>query len=337
LLHPSDDKNGGHQGTLRPPRRRGVLGYLGPAVALVLIAYAAIVIYRMATHIDPREIGVAMETMAPWRFAVALALTVISVVSLAAYDVCAILVIRTRRPVDLGYAALCGGISNVFANGLGFPILTGGTARYRLYSMIGLDFSAVGRIMALTWVTMWSGLVFVLALALTFVDGDREPVVFGPLADRFAGLALFALLAATVVWIGRKRRAIRIAGWTVRLPTTPVLIGMILAGGVDMLASGMTLYILLPPDTVPSLSIFVIAYIVAILAGNAANTPGGIGVFEATMVTGLDLPERPDVAAALILFRIIYFLLPLMIALAVFGLVEWRYRRRRRLAGAEER
>ncbi|ODN68602.1 UPF0104 family protein [Methylobrevis pamukkalensis] len=337
MLQPFDDKTGGQQGTVRPPRRRrNWAGYLGPVLAIGLIVYAGIVLYGMATRIDPREIGIALENIPAWRILVAVALTVISVVSLAAYDVCAIKVVRTRKPVGTAYAALCGGIANIFANGLGFPILTGGMARYRLYSMIGLDLAAVGRIMALTWVTMWSGLVFVLGLTLLLGDTGEEAVFLNHTADRTIGAVLLLVLTIAVLWTGRRRRAVRLGGWAVRLPTTPVLIAMIAAGGVDLFASAATLYVLLPPDVVPSMAIYMITYVVAILAGNAANTPGGLGVFEAAMVTGLELGDRPDVAASLILFRIIYFLLPLAVSIGLFGVMEWRFRRARAAAGPDE-
>ncbi|MBH0236633.1 putative bifunctional lysylphosphatidylglycerol flippase/synthetase [Methylobrevis albus] len=309
------------------------MGYLGPAFAAVLITYAAIVLWNMAQKVSPGAVANAIEAVPMWRVALAFALTAVSVTALAAYDVCAVLTIRTRKPIDLRYAALVGGISNVFANGLGFPLVTGGAARYRLYSMQGHDFSVVGRIFVLTWVTMWSGLVFLLGVALAFQPVGEPAVFFSQTADRVAGVTLVVLLFTTILWVGRKRRAVRLGGWTVRLPSTPVLFGMVAAGGIDLFASAATLYVLLPPDVTPSLAIYVLTFIAAVLFGNAASTPGGLGVFEATLVTGLGIDERPDVAAALILFRLIYFVVPLAFALAAMAVVEWRHRRGLRRAG----
>ncbi|HUG61018.1 MAG TPA: UPF0104 family protein, partial [Methylomirabilota bacterium] len=62
------------------------------------------------------------------------------------------------------------------------------------------------------------------------------------------------------------------------------------------------------------------------------STPGGIGVFEAAIVTGLHATDRPDVAAALIIYRIIYFVLPLIAALALVAAIEIRHRRLRAIA-----
>ncbi|SON56577.1 Inner membrane protein YbhN [Hartmannibacter diazotrophicus] len=331
MLQPFEEKTGGQSGTVRPARRRkGWLGYAGPVFAIGLIVYAVVILYGMATRIDPRAIGVAIGNIPAWRVGAALALTAISVVSLATYDVCAVRFLKPSQSIKTFYAALCGGIANVFANGLGFPILTGATARYRLYSMIGLDLATVGRIMALTWVTMWCGLVFVMSLALTFGASDDKMLLGSLEADRAAGIALFAILMGIALWGGQGRRVVRLGGWQVRLPSTSILLAMIAAGGIDLLASAATLYVLLPPDVVPNPALFMITYVVAVLFGNAANTPGGIGVFEATIVTGLGLAERPDIAAGLILFRLIYFIAPLAVSIGVFGVIEWRHRRQLR-------
>ncbi len=116
------------------------------------------------------------------------------------------------------------------------------------------------------------------------------------------------------------------------MPNARSAAGMIAAGAIDLVAAAGTLYVLLPADVAPDIARYVVTYSVGLIAGIAASTPGGIGVFEAAIVTGLDIAaDRPDVAAALILFRLIYFIAPLILALVILAAIEIRHRRIRRL------
>ena len=79
---------------------------------------------------------------------------------------------------------------------------------------------------------------------------------------------------------------------------------------------------------------FFVAYVAAIVIGLISHSPGGLGAFEAALLAGLGLAGRPDVLAALILYRLVYYLVPF--ALAATGVIvvwSWSHRHtsRRRL------
>lgn len=311
---------------------RRLLRYAGPAVALALVASASFVLWEMATTIRLADVERALERMPLVAILAAFALTTLGHLALAGYDVLAIRVIRVNQRISTRRAAVGSLIANVFANTLGFPLLSGGSARYRIYSMVGAGLSVTGRLIAMSWVTMWSGIVFVLGLSLLVSPSAFTPLLFERWMDRAVGALLLAALAAFVIWVGRRRRAIRLGGWTVRLPGAGVAVGMITVGAVDLLAAAGALWVLLPPGVAPDLVLYIFTYTVGLVAGIAASTPGGLGVFEAAIVTGLHATDRPDVAASLIMFRLIYFAAPLVVALALFAAVEVRHRRLVRLA-----
>ena len=58
-----------------------------------------------------------------------------------------------------------------------------------------------------------------------------------------------------------------------------------------------------------------------IVTGVASHVPGGLGVFEATFLT-LAPAEKATALAALLLYRLIYYLIPLTVALTVEA-VRW--------------
>ena len=52
----------------------------------------------------------------------------------------------------------------------------------------------------------------------------------------------------------------------------------------------------------------------ATIIGIASHAPGGLGALEASMIAGLGLDKDPDAIAALLAFRIIFTLLPFLVA-----------------------
>lgn len=309
-----------------------LLRYLGPAIALALIGAAGVVLWEMVTSMSLDEVVASAYAMAPWRIVAAFVLTGVGLAALSSYDVVALQVIRHGLPISFRRAVAGGLVANIFANALGLALLSGGSARWRIYSMVGAGLSVIGRLTVMSWVTMWSGILLVLGLTLTLEPTGQEPVFGAHLTDRIVGVLLILALLAFVSWAGVTRRIVRVAGWTVRMPNARSAAAMIAAGAIDLVAAAGTLYVLLPSDVAPDIARYMVTYSVGLIAGIVASTPGGIGVFEAAIVAGLDIAaDRPDVAAALILFRLIYFIAPLILALAVLGAIEIRHRRIRRL------
>jgi uncharacterized membrane protein YbhN (UPF0104 family) len=97
-------------------------------------------------------------------------------------------------------------------------------------------------------------------------------------------------------------------------------------GVVDVCSAAGALYVLLPHGGLAFLT-FCALYSFACMLGIASNAPGGIGVFEATMLKGVGGPTE-SVLASLLLFRAIYYLIPFILAMALLGAHEaarrWR-------------
>jgi glycosyltransferase 2 family protein len=111
-------------------------------------------------------------------------------------------------------------------------------------------------------------------------------------------------------------------------------------GLVDLCAASAVLFALLPvPRTIDYLT-FVTVYVFGSLLGIASNSPGGLGVFEATMLKTVPAPSEAALIASLLLFRIIYYLVPFVFALALLGAHEslrrWKSLRAEMEGGADE-
>ena len=118
-------------------------------------------------------------------------------------------------------------------------------------------------------------------------------------------------------------------GWNLPLPGLGITLGQMFLGAAEVCAAAAVLFVLLPGGHGIDYPSFLAVYVFACLVGIASHAPGGLGVFEATMLVALSrLPFEP-VLGALLIFRIIYYILPFILALVLLALNEMIRRIRR--------
>jgi len=79
-----------------------------------------------------------------------------------------------------------------------------------------------------------------------------------------------------------------------------------------------------------------VVFILATLLGFASHAPGSLGVFDAAMLVALPQFGREQLLATLLVFRVLYFVIPFTIAISIMGMRElwlnvvqpWQERRR---------
>jgi phosphatidylglycerol lysyltransferase len=300
------------------------------AAVLAVAAAGFGALHGVLAEVRLKDVRGALHAIPPWRMALALALTGASYVALTFYDSLALRTIGVRLPWRT--AALASFTSYTVSHNLGLSLLTGGSARYRVYSAAGLELPQIARIALLASATFWGGVFAVTGVALAI--GARPlalgPVLLAPWLQQAAGLTILVAIAA--IFLARWRGVERIGFGRFTLPVPParIMALQILVAGFDLLAASAALFVLIPEASPAMFGIFFIAYALAIILALVTHVPGGIGVFEAAilaMVPG----ARSDVFAALLLYRLIYYLLPLASAGGLLVIIE-AHRLRRTLA-----
>lgn len=297
---------------------------LWPIAAAAILCLAAAVIRRISGEIDLAEVKAAVASVSPAVLLAALGLTGLSFASMGLYDIIACRCVAPGR-VPTRLAALAGMTGCALSNALGFHMFVGGPVRYRFYASAGLDAADVGRVVGVAFGALWLGFAALFGVIL-MADPAGFPLLqdLAPGADRITGLAILAGVIALLAWIWRADHSVSLFGWRMPLPGGPVTLLLLLVGVLDMAAAAGALYILLPDDLLPSFATFIALFTVALIAGTASHVPGGLGVLEATLLVGLGAGDRPDAYAALLLFRLIYYLLPLGIAGGALAAFEGR-------------
>ena len=80
---------------------------------------------------------------------------------------------------------------------------------------------------------------------------------------------------------------------------------------------------------------FITIYFGAVALGILSHSPGGLGVFEVTIISGSGVSGRSDVLAALLLYRVIYTIVPFIAAVLGLSLMAGMARRRELTGGAQ--
>ncbi len=254
--------------------------------------------------------------------ALSIAATIVSFTAIAFYE---ILAVKTAAPGRVGYAtAAWAGIAGfAISDVAGFHVLTGGALRYRIYSRKGLEIPVIAQIVALAWMSLWLGMFFLIGAALAFYPGGLAVLKnFPDLVVQGVGFAVLAAFAAYLIWTTTGDRAFTLRGVRVNIPRRGTSLLQLLAGIADIVASATALYFLLPSDVAGSMTGFFVIYISAVILGAMSHSPGGLGVFEATMMAGLGAVGRSDVIGALVLYRVIYYFLPLVPVAGTMLVVE---------------
>ena len=140
--------------------------------------------------------------------------------------------------------------------------------------------------------------------------------------NRVFALVILAMLGAYVAWVWVKPRVIGRDGWQVTLPGGPLTLAQIAIGIVDLGCCAAAMYMLVPDE--PNLGFVTVAviFVAATLLGFASHAPGGLGVFDAAMMVALWQFDKEDLLAGLLLFRLLYYIIPFVISLAVLGIRE---------------
>ncbi len=296
--------------------------YVGVFAALAVFAAAVWALTWQLRDLRWDDLGRQLEAISLFRVLAAVAATFAAYLVLAAYDLTAFRYIGRR--MAFGRVAFVSSISYAFSHNLGFGALTGGAVRYRFYTGWGVSAGDIAR------VVVYAGLVYYLCalsvggvLMLPNAAALADALEWQPLAVRVVAAVWVLSGALYVAWCVRGSPVVRIGA---RRVTPPKLRHGLVQFGVGVLEwafASAALYLVLPPDFGMSYWHFVAVYVLAYMAGYISHVPGGLGVFETVLLVLMPASVPTDVVAAgIITYRAIYFLLPLSLALAVFGVYE---------------
>lgn len=307
--------------------RERLLAATGSLVGVVIFAVAIVVLHaELIDHPYPEVLG-QLARIPRGQVALAILLTAASYLTLTGYDALALRWIG----FPLGYAriALASFIAFVFSHNVGVSFLGGSAVRYRMFTNWGIKGSDLARIIPFNMLTFWLGFL-ALASAVSMVAPLRLPGSLGSFVatNRPIGVAFLATLAVYIVHGFRHDRSITLRGFEIRLPGPTMTGAQIALSSLDWLLASSVFYVLLPSSAGLSFVHVLNAFLLAQMLGVVSNVPAGLGVFD-TMMVLLLAPWLPagSVLGSTLAYRLIYYLLPLVLAVVLFAGFELGERR----------
>ena len=321
-----------------PPRTRngppswGALGEVAKYTAvLALIIISVMLVRKKLQNITWQQVWDGVLTIPPHQIALAILFTAINFVVLTGYDLIAVRYLKKSLPIRrvmvgaiIGYA-----LSNV----LGWMI--GGTAiRFRLYASWGFRLIEVIALISILSVTFWLGMFLLAGIAFVLLPVRlpahyQELLHFSPHLYGFIFLGVVgAYLLATLVI----RKPIRIGEQEFAFPPFRLSLLQLGVSATDFALASLVLYVLLPAGTV-NYSTVLVSYLAAMIVVVVLHVPGGFGVLELVimeLLTKEDDSEKVAVTCGLLVFRVIYYFAPAILAAILLLRQEWKHSQRKR-------
>lgn len=297
------------------------------AVALVFLTIAFFVLRNEFKHLSWDEVGASLKDVGGRAAGLSVLAAIGGFIAMSPYDKLALR--YAGRHLAYPRSALSSTTIYAISNVLGFPVLTGNVVRFWLFEGWGLGFADVAVASVVTTVVCNLALILLIGVVLIAEPNVLTLMIKAPANISFiiGWVFLIAGVAATALAIFGPRR-INVWRFHFKKPG-PILLPHLAICMVDYLCTASVLYFPLSGVIGMDFLPFVALFATAKLAGIASNVPGGLGVFEALMVTMAPSQSQAAFAAALIIYRLIDYVAPFLIASVVLT-VHGLHRARRR-------
>lgn len=281
---------------------------------LFFFGLAAYMIYHQLSKYNLEDLKDALLSIPNKNLFYACLSSLCGYIALSSYDFLALKYIR--RKIAAWRWIFAGFIGFSVSNNAGHAIVSGGAIRYRLYTRWRVKAEEIVRMITFSGFTYLVACFFLIIVGYfitpdhAFGEGAASKVTTAVIAfGSFIGLWVY--LTAALYY----KKTITIKGIKLKMPSFKMALAQIFIGSCDILMASLVLYFTLIHFVDISFSTFIGAFIIAQILGVYSQVPGGLGVFElvfANIIPGAE--NQAMLYGALIAYRIIYYLLPLVIS-----------------------
>ncbi|MGK2857164.1 MAG: bifunctional lysylphosphatidylglycerol flippase/synthetase MprF [Thermoanaerobaculia bacterium] len=300
------------------------LTVLQAIVPLGLLVVALWVLQKNLKTVSWRDVVTYFRTLPLSAVGLAILITITAYLVLTLYDFAGTRYagssIAWRKVAPASY------IAYAFSNSIGHPLVTGTPIRVRFYSAEGIDGIGIAKIVSYCLGGFWLGFAALGGLTLCLAPASMLEVL--PIATEFSRVAGVALIAVTLGYLVatlRVRKAFTFRDWKIQLPDLRAASAQLAIGIADWCLAASVLYLVFPASTDVSLAFFGVCFLLANATGLLSGVPGGIGIFETVMVVAMEGHiAAPSVLGALVIFRTVYYVAPLVGAALLLAWHEYR-------------
>lgn len=299
--------------------------WLGIATALFMAVLLAIAIRHVLSEVKFEDVWAYLQALPYTRLLQAVGITALGYWVLTLYDVSALIYLKKKVPYrTTAFAAACG---YAFSNNIGWAVLSGAGVRLRTYGAAGLTPADVARVVVFSTTTFTLGISFTGAVGVLVGPHPVATMLKVPelLVQGLAVLTLLVLASLCII-TGVTRKPIKLWRWSIQLPSPLGVISQIGIGSLEIVLAAGVLWSLLPLEHGIGFTAYLGIYCAALVVAIFSHVPGGIGVFESIIILGLsdDIPAG-QLLGAMLAYRFVYYILPLLLAGIAIAIWEIRH------------
>ncbi len=290
------------------------------ACAIVVCAFLYHAFKTQVGEIDSAKIWDALRATSPVAILLALICTAVSFAAMSRYDDLALRVLDLK--ISMNRSMQAGFVATSLGQFFGFGFLVGTFSRWRFYQAQGIPLKQSALISGMVVTGFMFG--FAVLFAAAIVIAPSSAAMLSPLAQNVLYIAAWGILALGALLFVSSFTQLRltIARRAIAAPRWRLLRAQISLAALDTIPAALALWVLLPESAgIGFLTLFPV-FLAALGLGLMSNTPGGIGILELSCIAVMPLTSPEEVLAALIMFRVIYFVIPAMVGLALLAARE---------------
>ena len=290
-------------------------------IGLGAVAFTFWLLFRELSDLSLADVVAAVRAISLFHWLFAIASTAMAYAALAWYDQIAL--DHLGRRLRWLFVGLTSFTTYALAHNIGATVFSGALIRYRAYSTKGLSTAEVGVLVAFCSLTFTLGNLLLGGVTL-FVDPDllRRYLAWPHWAARALAVALLAVPWFYALGSLLHFRPLRIRGFELVYPRPPIAVRQLLAAPMELIGAAGIIYFALPavahPGFLPVLGVFLVSFSLALIS----HAPGGLGVLEFSFLSAMPDAPRAGMIAALLVFRLLYLIVPLMFSLVVVVVFE---------------
>lgn len=274
------------------------------------------------------QIGAKLSAIPMHGYLMAVAATFFAYWALAWYDRIALIHLNREKGISWLFVTVCSFVTYAISHNIGGSVFSGGMVRFRAYTSKGLSAPEVAVLVALCSFTFAFGTIFLGGLVLIFEPHIVQPLLKmskmqisnGVIMSVGAAMVTFCLLYTLGAWLQLK--PLDIKGFKIEYPALGIVWRQWLAAPMELLGAAGIIYFALPEAGNPGYFVVLGAFLLSFSAGLLFQVPGGIGVMEAVFLKVMPGMPATEVFAALLVWRLLYLLIPLAMSIPVVLLFE---------------
>ncbi len=310
--------------------------FVWPVIGLAAVVASIFLLHRQfrGEAVGP-HLWAQLRAISFHQYLFAVLATLAAYAALAWYDRIALLHLGVKH-ISWTFIALCSFTTYALAHNIGASVFSGAMVRYRAYRTKGLTSAEITILVGLCSLTFGLGVLLVGGLVLVIdpaqlrrLEGLLPDLLTNPTTARSVGLISLGLVLAYAAGSVFKLPPFRLGKFCIEYPRPGIALRQFLAAALELLGAAGIIYFALPHDGNPGFFAVLAVFLASFSAALASNAPGGLGVFELLFIKAMPAVAPLKVLTALLVFRLLYLILPLVFAIVVVVLFE-----RRKLAEA---